>query len=123
MAVALFGLLTATGAIADGTTKPTKVDVRNLCAAIAKYDNTQNSDAFIHFFVTLKPQLDTPEGRKALDEIYQLAMTGYADNGGNPSGDDLLGQLLEWLKQNGYDFNFQELQQLIEKSIPYTCFR
>lgn len=123
MAVALFGLLTATGAIADGTTEPTKADVRNLCAAIAKYDNTQNSDAFIHFFVTLKPQLDTPEGRKALDEIYQLAMTGYADNGGNPSGDDLLGQLLEWLKQNGYDFNFQELQQLIEKVYPLYLFQ
>lgn len=122
---ALLGLSVSTGALAGMKNMPSRGELQNLCSVIAQNDRLGDSEAFVHFVVTLKPELNTDKGRLALKKIHKLAMKEFPGDGNTPGIDaGEIEKILEALKEMGFDFsNLQQLQEYFVKVYPLYLFQ
>lgn len=103
---------------------PAETEMQELCRIVAQNDESESSDAFVNFVVTLKPKFDTAKGREALKEIHKLAMQDYDGADTQSAGKELIGKIQEKLKLAGFCYSdFAKLKEYFQKVYPLYKFQ
>lgn len=94
-----FALLTSAAAFAGNGNIAYNKEITDFCKAVYQSDKTQDSREFLHFVTTLRPELNTAQGRESLTQIHQLITEAYGGGGSMPDLDPgTIAQIIKLLK-------------------------
>lgn len=125
IATSLLGIFTSIGAFADAESLPAKDELRKLCYVIAQNDDCGDCEEFVHFITTVKPELDTTDGRDILRSIYKASANNNSSDGSHlilPA--QLTTNVINWLEKMEFNCSkLEEVKEMIEKVYPLYVFQ
>ena len=123
--MSVIGLMISAMALAGNGNTPTKNEVKDFCSVVSQYDNTKDCRQFLHFVTTLRPELNTANGRKTLTKIHQLIAEKYTDGDGTYCfNQETIAKIIELLKQLRInEDNFKQLIEYVKKVYPLYLFQ
>lgn len=122
--MSMLGMLASSGAFGANAEMTGKAEIKDFCSVVSQYDKTQDSQPFLHFFTTLRPELNTVKGRETLQKIHRLIAEKSDDSGKPGFNQDTITQIIELLKSLGItEENFMELIEYAKKVYPLYIFQ
>ena len=120
-----FALLTSAAAFAGNGNIAYNKEITDFCKAVYQSDKTQDSREFLHFVTTLRPELNTAQGRESLTQIHQLITEAYGGGGSMPDLDPgTIAQIIKLLKQLGITgTDYMKMLEYVKKVYPLYMFQ